>query len=186
MEWTLSPLEAIVASMLRSSRIISIYGAALLLACSASPEARDDGGCPPDGDSGCSEPELEIGTGTAIFDPLSEGVGVPLVRGAQGGWHIWIAVRASGLDTGVGRLTIRKGLEGESAIEESVGITFDPPDPEGRRVFLGWPAVVAEPGCAVGERYRFEVELTTASGVRLEDEVVVVPEPGNNPPPACL
>lgn len=45
-------------------------------------------------------PSLEIGVGEEVFSPLSEGDTLPLEYGSQGGQHVWIALRAHGLDPG--------------------------------------------------------------------------------------
>jgi hypothetical protein len=147
--------------------------ACMASACSATP---DEG-----------EPSLEIGTGTWRFEPVEDGQEVPLVRGAQGGWHVWISVRAENLDTSTGSLEIIVQPVDESRPPQSssVGVRFDPPDSEGRRAYLGWPAIMEDPACAVGETYRFEAVLTDASGRRLRAERDIVIGGGNNPPPAC-
>jgi hypothetical protein len=40
-------------------------------------------------------PVLEVGTGTYRFEPVTDGDTLPLVFGAQGGWHLWVAIRVS-------------------------------------------------------------------------------------------
>ncbi|MCC6874750.1 MAG: hypothetical protein IT378_10635, partial [Sandaracinaceae bacterium] len=62
--------------------------------------------------AGCAAPEepvpasLELGTGTWRFEELDDGASVPLVHGAQGGWHFWVAVRARGVSADQGSLEI--------------------------------------------------------------------------------
>ncbi len=41
------------------------------------------------------KPWLELGTGASEFTPLRDGDAVDIVRGPQGGFHIWGALRAS-------------------------------------------------------------------------------------------
>jgi hypothetical protein len=63
-------------------------------------------GCPPtsgDPDTGAIEgdagpPSLEIGTGEAAFEPVSEGGELELVHGPQDGYHVVGAVRMGGFD----------------------------------------------------------------------------------------
>ena len=66
------------------------------------------------------------------------------VVSAQGGWHVWVAVRAEHLDTDRGSLTIEIQPADESAPPQStsLGIQFDPLDDEGGRNYLGWPAIL--------------------------------------------
>ncbi|MDQ3033541.1 MAG: hypothetical protein M3Y87_14070 [Myxococcota bacterium] len=144
--------------------------------------------------AGCAEvpvePErtsLELGSGTFRFEPLADGDGAPLVKGAQGGWHIWVAVRAHGLESDAGSLAIEIQPADESAPPQrtTIGVRFDPPDAEGRRSYLGWPAILSDPACDVGRLLRIEATLTTPSGERLRAERYVMPTPGDDPPPQC-
>jgi hypothetical protein len=50
---------------------------------------------PPDPDGG--QAEVLIGTGNASFVPLKDGDEVTIVKGSQGGYHIWGAIRANGV-----------------------------------------------------------------------------------------
>jgi len=43
-------------------------------------------------------PSIEVGTGQFDFEPVKEGQEVPIVRGPQGGDHVWLAVRIRNLD----------------------------------------------------------------------------------------
>ena len=134
------------------------------------------------------EPRLEVGTGTWRFEALEDGQQVPLIRGAQGGWHVWVSARAEDLDAAAGRLVIEVQPADESrpADAASVGVQFDPPDENGMRSYLGWPAILADPSCAVGEMLRVHVTLTTSSGQELSAERYLVPGPGDFPPPPCM
>lgn len=161
---------------------------ALTTACALAPACALATGCAgvsagdPEG-----EPSLELGTGTWRFEPLEDGAVVPLVKGAQGGWHVWLAVRVDGLDASRGSLAIELQPADESTPAEttSVGVSLDPPDAEGRRSYLGWPAILSDPSCAVGELLRVRVTFTTSAGERLTAERELVPSPGDDPPPAC-
>lgn len=132
-------------------------------------------------------PRLELGTGTARFTRVEDGDVLPMVHGAQGGWHVWVAVRAEGMDVELSslRLELQPADEsGEPVVTES-GARFDPADADGRRVSLGWAAIFPDPACAVGRLHRVHVTLTTARGERIEAERDVMPSPGEFPPPAC-
>jgi hypothetical protein len=134
-----------------------------------------------------SDPELELGTGSWRFEPVEDGREVPLVRGAQGGWHVWISVRAEHLDASTGSLeiTMQPADESRPPQRASVGVRFDPPDAQGRRAYLGWPAILEDPSCAVGELYRFEAVLTDPAGRQLRAERELLIAGGENPPPPC-
>lgn len=134
------------------------------------------------------EPRLELGTGTARFAPVQDGDALPMVHGAQGGWHVWVAVRAEHVDVSLASLEIehQPADESEPAVVSRTGVVFDPADAEGGRVSLGWPAIFADPACSVGRLHRVHVTLTTATGVRLEAEREIVPAAGEHPPPPCV
>lgn len=51
-------------------------------------------------------PLVEIGTGASRFEPLEDGQSMPLVAGAQGGFHLWISARARGIDPSDVHLTV--------------------------------------------------------------------------------
>ena len=59
------------------------------------------GGGEPEPGSGCGpldEPTLEVGTGLREFVPLQPGEELPLIRGPQGGVHLELSLRATGID----------------------------------------------------------------------------------------
>jgi hypothetical protein len=145
------------------------------VACDAAPDAPDDA------------PALEIGTGTWRFEAVEDGGAVPLVYGAQGGWHLWIALRVRGVEADSASVEFVHGPAdaADGGSRTAHGIYLDPPDAEGRRVYLGWPAILRDPACAVGRRYRVEATLRPASGGRISASREVLVGPGDNPPPPC-
>lgn len=134
-----------------------------------------------------TDASLELGTGTARFMPVEDGDELPMIKGAQGGWHVWVSVRATGLSTGVGSVEIehQPADESEPAQVFRVGTMFDPPDAEGRRASLGWTAIFVDPSCSVGRLHRIRATVTTATGERVSAERMIVPTAGDYPPPAC-
>lgn len=131
--------------------------------------------------------QLELGTGTARFVSVADGDALEMVRGAQGGWHVWVSVRTEGLTEGTGSLEIEHGPADQSAAPQRsrVGVMFDPPDAQGRRASLGWTAIFDNPACQQDRLYRIRVTLTTARGERLTDERDVMPRASVYPPPPC-
>lgn len=139
-----------------------------------------DGSVPP-------TPTLELGTGTARFASIEDGDELPMIKGAQGGWHVWVSVRVAGLEDPTGSLVIEHQPADESEPAEAfrAGANFDPADAEGRRASLGWTAIFSDPSCSVGRLHRIRVTLTTARGERLSAERMIVPTGGDYPPPPC-
>lgn len=66
-------------------------------------------------------PSLVIGTGEQSFVELESAEPVELVFGAQGGHHIEVALKATGLNPGQGEMILDDELEGGGGIPEAVG-----------------------------------------------------------------
>lgn len=52
------------------------------------------------------EPAIEIGQGSSAFAPLQDGEVVPIEAGPQGGHHVWLALRVTGLRQMGSRVTV--------------------------------------------------------------------------------
>jgi hypothetical protein len=133
------------------------------------------------------EGTLELGTGEWRYEPLSDGDDVDLVRGAQGGVHVWLSMRAMGFDPE--RVTmeiVTEKLDGSLEPETSiVDVRLDPAAEEGvlMHELLGWPAVLAAPGCVVDSELLVTVTLTDANGTAATAQHVIVPR--GTDMPAC-
>ena len=99
------------------ARIPRIFGlSAALLLCLAGLSGCDGGGGGADGDAGptdggyVGETELEVGTaddkGKVFVDLGSGDIKAPILRGPQGGQHIWVMVRFRGDDLSPKKLRI--------------------------------------------------------------------------------
>ncbi len=144
------------------------------------------GGCAADVGTGIAE----LGTGEWRFEALglaSEAPDVELIRGAQGGVHIWTSVRVVGLvpDRVTMELTTEP-VDGSLPPEHSVvEVDLDDPGEEiaGMHELIGWPAVVSRPGCIVDRDLRLSITLTDQDGATAYDERIVVPR--GTDMPAC-
>jgi len=143
--------------------------------------------------SGCGETTagapraLELGTGSWRFEPLEDGQEVELIRGAQGGWHVWISLRVRGAltDTPPVRLRISPSDESRPAQELEVAVRFDEPDADGWRTLIGYTGIVNDPSCLVGDLLRLEASLPMEDGEVMVGERDVMLLGGAYPPPAC-
>ena len=144
-------------------------------------------GCAFETEAPPAEPSVEVGTGTWRFEPLEEGQGVDLIRGAQGGWHMWVALRTTGIEQDRVHLALESQPADDSrpAQHTELDIFLDPPDAEGRRSYLGWPEIIADASCTVGALVRVNVRISDDAGLALEDERYVTAMEGADPPPAC-
>ena len=71
---------------------------ALLGGCGNDGGASGTDAGPPDFDSGGVAPTVEIGTGESAFVPIAaSGAALELVMGPQGGWHVLLTCRFTGL-----------------------------------------------------------------------------------------
>ncbi len=121
------------------------------------------------------------------FESVEDGDTLPMIHGIQGGWHVWVAVQVNNPTMDAGSLTIELQPADESAPPQttSLGVRFDPPDAEGGRSYLGWPAILADPSCSMGQLLHVSATLTTPAGETLSADRFIVPGPGDDPPPAC-
>ena len=140
-------------------------------------------GC--DDDSAPEPATLELGTGSWRFDPLTDGQQVELVRGAQGGWHIWLSLKTQGVALGDEPVLvdIRMQPADESLPAQATAITllFDAKDDD-RYELVGYTGIVSEPACWVEKLVRIQVSLPAHD---LEDERDVMVSGGAYPPPPC-
>lgn len=151
-----------------SRRLTAILVLSTGIACSATVEPNSA----PDG--GLASAEFEIGTGTS-FEPLSEGDAVSILAGIQGGYHIFVSLRARdvGTDnvrlefgvldsatnrsvTGVGALQgrLRAGTDGWRHRDALLAVLTIPPEQlDGDEVIL-WAKLVADNGVQREARVR--------------------------------
>lgn len=127
---------------------------------------------------------MVLGSGQAAFEPLSDDVPVPLIKGLQGGWHVWTSFLAYGFDTDVLRMDLTTRWED---VEESVlggpgNVGVKPvEDASGAPalVSVGWPAVVYNPTCAHGRRLLVNLTVLDTEGRTASDRrrwIMEVPE----------
>lgn len=112
-----------------------------------------------------------------MFEPLAADQEVPLVAGAQGGYHVWLSMRASGLCAGrndVRLEVIPSGSARESQSNVRMAFTQVEGEP-GVVEQIGWPARVLEPWCAVGDPVRLSVTVTDADGQSAKAAIDVMP-----------
>jgi hypothetical protein len=130
---------------------------------------------------GCAAPvgteSLDLGTGEWQFEAVETGQPVPIIHGIQGGYHVWVSMRAEGLATGPCRLELEtEPVEGGRPVEQSHVNARLAPGPGGGEELIGWPAVLAHPGCDVGRALTIRAALHDTVGVVARGEMIVVPE----------
>jgi hypothetical protein len=106
-----------------------------------------------------------LGTGREEFEPLGSESTIAVIKGFQGGFHVWVSLRAYGFETDVVRmdLSTRWGSGDESLLEMSGVVGLQPgTDAAGAQVLTmaGWPALVFDPRCANGQALDVAVSVT--------------------------
>jgi len=126
-------------------------------------------------DAASAGPRVVLGTGRQAFEALGSDGTVPLIKGIQGGFHVWTSFLAYGFTTDVLRmeLTTRWDELEESVLVMSGNVGVRPAtDAAGApaRVSLGWPASIFNPACANGRRLGIDLTVRdTAAGLSASD-----------------
>lgn len=128
--------------------------------------------------------ELELGSGEVDFEPASDGDELQLYAGTQGGHHVWLSMRVRGV-SGPDLLFSLDVVPSEPAppAHTEVSLHFDaaPALGEGWYQYVGWPARVLMPECAVGQPVQLAVTLRDAAGRSMQAELEVIPGAPQHP-----
>lgn len=125
---------------------------------------------------GGPEPTVEIGTGESSFQALTEGQDVPLILGVQGGYHVWMSLRATELDPDKVWLDVRTEVNGEQANSMAITELTDVDEHEGDAcVLVGWPVIMADPQGVDGRELGLSVTVTDEDGMSADAAVTVRP-----------
>ncbi|MGK3982632.1 hypothetical protein WME99_06325 [Sorangium sp. So ce136] len=128
------------------------------------------------GDEPPAQGVVELGTGEWRFEPLADGQEVELAHGAQGGWHMWTSVRTFGLEPEGVELEVTTTVVGDpSSATTSRGRIELTELEDGRCEFIGWPAVLREPACAIGHTLQIRGVVLDARGTVATGERQVRP-----------
>ncbi|MEW5852737.1 MAG: DUF2330 domain-containing protein [Myxococcota bacterium] len=126
--------------------------------------------------SGCGTetpaPTVEIGTGESRYESLSDGQDVELVRGAQGGYHMWMSLRSQGLDPEKVWLDVETRVNGDKSTSSTVTRLTSQDDND---VLVGWPLIIAEPERVDGQLMEVHVTLTDEQGDAADASISVRP-----------
>ena len=112
------------------------------------------------------EVEIEIGTGVDRFTTLQDGESVTLGEGAQGGYHLWAALRMSGLHPDNVDLEIATlpTLSQRPLQRTYLRVDFDPGGVHGKHEALGLRLVLSYPECHVGRDVEIRVRASDIDG----------------------
>ena len=134
------------------------------------------------GEAPLGDPWAEVGTGELAFVPIADGDDAELHAGAQGGWHLWVSVRAYAFGEQARLGTRIEPLDWEGPVQEgSRPVPLERAE-DGVRTFVGSPAVLSYASCFVGRPTRLTLTLSDESGRLATDERIVVPQAPPDPP----
>lgn len=127
--------------------------------------------------AGCESgpPIVEVGTGTATFEPLEDGQSVPLIEGAQGGWHVWVSIRARGVDPTDVKLDVITYPREAGRPRQTRLHALDLTARDGWYERVGLVQVLSLPECYQDREVVVSVDATDRAGRTAHDQRVVVP-----------
>jgi hypothetical protein len=166
-------------AVLRSFRPGLLVAALSLLGCGTGlrgGEPNDGGSEPPQSDAGntATVPDLEVGTGTSAFEPLTDGQSVSIIFGPQGGYHVWAALRLK-KSFAPERVEVHARLLQGSAELSDNGYLLNLVDAGDRYEWYGLQALVPDPAAIDGQPVTVRLEVKDQSGKSASAEVRVVP-----------
>lgn len=118
---------------------------------------------------------LELGTGAEAFGSIEDGQDLPMIEGAQGGWHVWVAAHAESIDPDGARFSVVAYPEEAGRPRQTTAVTGHFRPAASGYELVGLAAVFSAPECYQDRRTVLEATLTDGSGVVLTDRRVVVP-----------
>jgi hypothetical protein len=129
-------------------------------------------------DAGDEQPgTVALGSGESAFEPTTEAQHLKLYAGTQGGHHVWLSYRVFGLmlDDVRMELDVVPAPPARPA-HSDVMLDLDPVA-DGGGEFIGWPAQILDPECAVGSVVSISLRLTDARGRQASGSMTVIPDP---------
>lgn len=136
-------------------------------------------GCESEGPAGAATdtgPRVVLGTGRDEFEALDSDGTVALIKGIQGGFHVWTSFLAYGFDADVLRMDLTTrwdGLDG-TLLEMAGNVSVKPVmDDDGTPALasLGWPASIFNPVCSNGRLLGIDLTVRdTGAGLSASDD----------------
>jgi hypothetical protein len=128
-----------------------------------------------DGLTSDAGPRVVLGSGREAFEAIEVDGQVPLIKGIQGGFHVWTSFLAYGFDTDVLRMELATRWDSleESLLEMKGNVAVRPVLDEAGApalVSLGWPASIFKPACTNGRRIDLTITVRdTDTGLSASD-----------------
>ena len=122
---------------------------------------------------------VELGSGESAFEPVVDGQHLTLYAGTQGGHHVWLSYRVQGLMPDDVRMQLDVvPMPPARPAHSDVRLDLDPTaDGTAGYEFIGWPAQILDPECAVGRVVSISLTLTDSRGKQASGAMNVIPDP---------
>ncbi len=120
---------------------------------------------------------VELGTGVDAFEPIADGMTLPIQCGGQGGFHVWGAFRAHGFDLTNVHVVFNHVIDGAQMGGAAFDFDVAPTDGEryGLTAFLGANQGVDVSGLALdGKQDTFSVTVSDQCGNSASDSRTIV------------
>jgi hypothetical protein len=131
-----------------------------------------------------TEPFVDVGSGRQRYRPLDDGDAIAFHQGPQGGWHLYVSLRAGGLAPAGAKLTLERWLEARGPSDRDwkqtsyIETDLSPVSGEPLVELVGWLTVLSQPECYLGRRLHIAVQIEDRRGRVAEADRIVVPSPG--------
>lgn len=131
-------------------------------------------------DAHTEAPSVLVGTGEWQYEPLAAGQRVQLAAGSQGGYHVWVSLRAQGFASERLRMELELVSDAAPLARSDLELPFAPvpaasAGEDGWVERVGFPAQLLEPWCAVERPLLVRVTLSDREGQSASAELTVVP-----------
>jgi hypothetical protein len=144
----------------------------------SAPDAAEDAAVDAGNDADLIPASVELGSGEVEYEPVDSEQHLKLHAGSQGGHHVWLSYRTRGLDRSI-RMTLDVVPEGNARpahSEVDLTLTAVASDADAYE-FVGWPAQILDPECAVGSVVAIALTIKDKSGKQASGSLRVIPEP---------
>lgn len=122
--------------------------------------------CGTESDGGAEpvEPAVVLGTGAERYEPLEGEPTIALIKGFQGGFHVWASFLTYGFQSNVLHMDLDTAWDArvDSLVPMQGNVrTQEVTDAVGKPAgaVVGWPARIFDPACAHGQRIRLDLTV---------------------------
>ena len=125
-------------------------------------------------DAGPQAPLAQVGTGTDSFEPLEDGQTVPVIKGPQGGYHIWTSIRVRA-PIASKDLKVRLHVDFNGAVLTDTNYVLNFWQKGAYAEYYALTAFIPDPAAVDGQRVQLAIDVTDTNGLTASDSRTVIP-----------